>query len=112
MEELDQDLDIGDGEVDTNKGAEEEDADKEEEKKGAEDEDADKEEEKKEKKPAITSVGLKEIIKDANSKTEESKSNEVTEESKDTKADDEDEVLMDDPSEDIKEDDEKDTNEA
>ena len=82
VEELDQDLDLdgGDGDAaakDTDKAA------------GAE------EEEEKKDKPAITSVGLKENIKNVNAK-----------------ADDDDEVQMEDPSEDVKDEDEKQTNEA
>ena len=61
--------------------------------------DIDGEEEKKEK-PSITSVGLKESIKNVSAKS-------------DAKADDADEVQMEDPvSEDVKDDDEKKTNQA
>lgn len=68
-------------------------------------------EEEKKDKPTITTVGLKENIKNANAKVEE-KTEKKAEETKDTKADDDDEVQLEDPSEDIKEDDEKETNQA
>ena len=63
--------------------------------------DATKEEEEKKDKPIVTSVGLKENIKNVAANNDESK---------DTKADDDDEVQLEDPAEDVKDDDEKQTN--
>ena len=63
--------------------------------------DAAKDDEEKKDKPAITSVGLKENIKNVAAKSDESK---------DSKADDDDEVQLEDPAEDVKDDDEKKTN--
>ena len=63
--------------------------------------DATKDEEEKKDKSAITSVGLKENIKNVSAKSDESKG---------AKADDDDEVQLEDPAEDVKDEDEKKTN--
>lgn len=63
--------------------------------------DAAKDDEEKKDKPTITSVGLKESIKNVAAKSDERK---------DSKADDDDEVQLEEPAEDVKDDDEKKTN--